>query len=339
MTPRAALLMLLAALPAAAAAAPAEDFAQKIAAAIGRTCRNGAPQTLTVRGFASVSLSGNGGLDRDADAVLIRAGSPVAIKYTGPDVERSLTSVKCDLRITPIVARDGDRLVVQRSEGVPDPFLTKVLAGDLAGVRELVRAGQDVNIASPLSPLMAAAGRGNLDMTRYLLGQGARVNARAPNGKTALHAAAEFGTVEVAKLLLENGAQLDLADANGYTPLWSAAWNNRPEMIELFLQRGARLRHRDRKGNSALFAAAANGADDAVRRLVEAGLDPPAKNNIGRTPLLDAIDARKPSTVALFIQLGVDVNARTQSGQTPIGRARSLGDAGVIEMLEKAGAK
>ena len=339
MKARAALLSILLALPAAAAAGPAEDFAQKIAAAIGRTCKSGAPQTLGVSAFESVALSGNGGFDKAADAVLIRAGSPVAIRTSGPDFERSLTAIRCDLRITPIVARKGDRLVLARSNGAPDPFLTKVLNGDLAGVRELVRAGQDINVAAPLSPLMAAAGRGNLDMTRYLLDEGARVNDRAPNGKTALHAAAEFGTLDVARLLLERGAKVDVADANGYTPLWSAARNNRAEMIDLFLSRGARLRHRDKSGNSALNAAAANGADDAVRRLVEAGLDPDAKNRFGRTPIFDAVDSRKESTVALFINFGASVNARTQSGQTPLARARALGEANIIARLEKAGAR
>jgi ankyrin repeat protein len=106
--------------------------------------------------------------------------------------------------------------------------MTKVLQGDLAGVREMVDGGQDINVSSPMSPLMAAAGRGRLAMTRYLLDQGARVNGQAPNGKTALHAAAESGPLDVAALLIERGAKIDWLDKVGHTPLWGAAFYNRP---------------------------------------------------------------------------------------------------------------
>jgi len=333
------LLCLLLVLPAIAAAAPVDDLTQRIAEAIGRACSGRAAQTVAVRDFDTVQLAGNGGIDEAANAVLIRAGSPVSIKFGGPKDERTLTAIRCDLKITPITAERGGKLVLRRVEGVPDPFMTKVLAGDLAGVRELVQAGQDINITSPVSPLMAAAGRGHAALTKYLLEQGARVNDRAPNGKTALHAAAEFGPVDVAGLLLEHGAKIDAVDRNGYTPLWGAAFNNRPEMIEFLLQKGASLRHRDKNGNTALSPAALNGANDAIRKLVERGLAPDTKNKFGRTPLFDAIEASREDTVVLFVEYKAGLNARKESGQTPLGLAQARGDARIIAILRKAGAR
>ena len=332
------LLALLLALPACALAAPEDDFAHDVAEAINRVCQAGGSRSVLVKAFDSVRLNGNGGVDEAENAVLIRAGSPVQITFD-PAEARSLSAIKCDLKVRPVTVKRGERLVVQRISGAPDPFLTAVLAGDVERVRNLIDAGQEINLRSPMPPLMAAAGRGHLEMTRLLLERGAKVNARGQNAMTALHAAAGRGATEVAALLIERGARVDAVDVNGHTPLWAAAYNDQPAMIELLLKRGAKLQRRDKFGNTALSLAAANGADAAIARLVELGLKPDSANNFGRTPLFDAIDGNRESTVALLVGYKVDVNAKTRSGQTPLALAKTKGYSNIIEALEKAGAR
>ena len=56
---------------------------------------------------------------------------------------------------------------------------------------------------------MAAAGLGHLVMVRYLVGQGADVNAWSNEGMTALMWAAVAGHRDVWDYLLENGVTLD----------------------------------------------------------------------------------------------------------------------------------
>src|SRR5690606_30346293 len=54
---------------------------------------------------------------------------------------------------------------------------------------------------------------------RFLLEHGADVNARGPDGETALHTAAKRGLTDVIRFLVEQGAELDAMDRGGRTPL------------------------------------------------------------------------------------------------------------------------
>ncbi len=54
---------------------------------------------------------------------------------------------------------------------------------------------------------------------RFLLDSGADVNARGPDGETALHTAAKRGFTDVIRFLVEHGANLNATDRGGRTPL------------------------------------------------------------------------------------------------------------------------
>lgn len=69
-----------------------------------------------------------------------------------------------------------------------------------------------------LSPLLLAAGAGNLGCVESLLAAGCDLKIKGPDGSTALHRAAAQGQLAVVDKLLEAGADPKAADAKGNTP-------------------------------------------------------------------------------------------------------------------------
>jgi hypothetical protein len=97
--------------------------------------------------------------------------------------------------------------------------------GDMEALKMHIRAGADVNSVSDddgSHPLALACIAGQEAAVRYLLKQGAEVNASDHDGDTALHLAAFFGRLEVANVLLDAGADPKAKTNKGKTPLQNA---------------------------------------------------------------------------------------------------------------------
>jgi ankyrin repeat domain-containing protein 17 len=71
----------------------------------------------------------------------------------------------------------------------------------------LIKAEADIE-AGASTPLMEASQEGHLELVRYLLTQGADVNATTTTGDSALTYACENGHTDVAELLLQYRADL-----------------------------------------------------------------------------------------------------------------------------------
>lgn len=84
--------------------------------------------------------------------------------------------------------------------------------------------------------LMMAAFRGNKPAVVEMLAHGAKVE---QPGWTALHYAVAAGSIEVAELLLERKAQIDAEAPSGMTPLMLAAREGQEKAVLFLLERGA----------------------------------------------------------------------------------------------------
>jgi ankyrin repeat protein len=120
------------------------------------------------------------------------------------------------------------------------PFLRAAKAADLPAMKLLLEHGADPTLGptrSGITPLMAAAGLGTneADTTgrhktqqeaiaaiQMLLDLGIDVNAKASDGRTALHGAALQGYNDVIKFLASKGADVNAKDTKGFTPLDTA---------------------------------------------------------------------------------------------------------------------
>ena len=67
-----------------------------------------------------------------------------------------------------------------------------------------------------------------------------------------IHRAAEKGNIEVVKKHLANGADINARDSDGLTPLIQAAFKGHNELVELLIAEGADVNAKDDDGSTAL---------------------------------------------------------------------------------------
>jgi ankyrin repeat protein len=242
------------------------------------------------------------------------------------------------------------------------------------GVRLLLEAGADVNVADPedgRTALMVAvvphelkpAGKAAREVVQLLLRAGADLNLPDHYGRTAqMHAAVSPFAADVLPPLLEAGPDLEAQDREGNTALIQAAGTygsaamfgqrsrRQTAAVKLLLAAGARPDTRDRTGRNALHHAVEHREGAAlVRALLAAGADVNAADRDGRTPLLTAAwdgSGWDADAIRALIQAGADVNARDAGGLTALAllaerqaRGYSPCDPAVLDLFRQAGAR
>jgi ankyrin repeat protein len=119
-------------------------------------------------------------------------------------------------------------------------FARAAADGNVRNMRLLQMAGANVNSQSNCcAPLFLAAGEGRLDAVRYLLDQGADVNARDERGRSALTEAAFYGNASVIKELILRGADMNAVSDEG-TALDVATNAKHEPVAELLRHYGAK---------------------------------------------------------------------------------------------------
>ena len=164
--------------------------------------------------------------------------------------------------------------------------------------------------AGPDAPVADAAMRGDLAAVRSLLAAGEDVNAARGDGMTALHWAAMKGRLDVAEVLIVSGADLEAGTRlGGHTPLHVASRAAQAPIVEALLEAGGNARAATSTGATALHFAAAAGVPDAIGALVRHGADPDTREpEWGQTPLMFAAAAGRAGSVSALIDAGADAS-------------------------------
>lgn len=176
------------------------------------------------------------------------------------------------------VYRGFDKLaeVLRAERGHLDVFEAAAV-GDLNRLRELVQDNSAANVWSSdgFSPLHLAVFFGQLEAARYLLSQGANIEAAAHNQRFAgearpLHSAVAAQHREVIGLLLDAGADPNSRQHGGFTPLLEAAQLGNAELVDLLLNHGANTADTLEDGSSASDLARRAGNVSLADRLQKA---------------------------------------------------------------------
>jgi ankyrin repeat domain-containing protein 50 len=190
-----------------------------------------------------------------------------------------------------LLSPPGVDIDAQHADGTT-PLYRAAVAGNIAGVERLLRAGADPvnrNADNEWTVLMVAVSQDHPEIVRRLLAQPEiDVNARDERGRTALHLAAELARTAAAALLVEHpGIDLNPKDARGMTPLADAAFAGQADIVALLLARpGVEVNFVDANRNTPLAWAAQAGNAAVVRLLVD---DP--RTNVGLTNRPDRLNA------------------------------------------------
>ena len=210
----------------------------------------------------------------------------------------------------------------------------------------------NIGLAAALAALPAAAGAAAEDAlladaaerrdrraVRALLAQSPAVDARQPDGATALHWAAHWNDVAIARLLIAAGADVNAANDLGVTPLALAALNAGAEMADALLRGGADPGAARTSGETVLMTAALTGSRALVGSLLAAGADANGTTHFkAQTPLMWAASEGHADVVQLLIAAGADVHARSVYGTTALLLAARSGDVETARVLLDAGA-
>ena len=216
----------------------------------------------------------------------------------------------------------------------------------------LLRAGATADAADEygVTPLMLAAERQDVAVTRLLLGAGARAGATDRAGRTALFRAAAENRTEQIGVLLGAGAAIDHADVRGWTAYDLAVQRDALAALAVLRQAGAhstQLATMPRvalgidatragvlyRGWPPLSIAAARDDAGEVRRRAAAGASLEVATPQGASPLQVAIESRSLEAFRTLLELGADPRRRAADGVDAIGRVVRAGDTSMLAVL------
>jgi ankyrin repeat protein len=250
--------------------------------------------------------------------------------------------LKATVETNPLVeaATSGNLAAVRAllAQGAEPEVIDQALSGAAANgqidvVKFLLDNGARIN-AGEGDALSGAAANGQIDVVKFLLDKGAKIDAGEGDAGTALLRAVEGDHADIVTLLLDKGANMDAGDRQGTTPLIEAVEKNRAALVELLLRRGART---ETNGGSALYQAALAGNLEILKLLLDKGANVNAQLGGGETILHVMATNGRAAIVKLLLENHANIEARDRFGLTPlmvtaqndqVEAARQLLDAG-----------
>jgi ankyrin repeat protein len=205
-------------------------------------------------------------------------------------------------------------------------------------------AGAIPALAQTPFDLLQGAKSGDMNRIRASLAAKVPVDVRDGRGRTALLIATHHNRIDVARLLIANGADVNAKDKIEDTPYLYAGAEGRNEILRMTLANGANLKDTNRYGGTALIPAAHHGHPETVRILLKTAIAVDHVNKLGWTALLEAIILGNggPAHTDIVRQLLIakaDPHIADRDGVTPLVHARRRGQAEIVTLLLKAGAR
>ncbi|KAJ4191122.1 hypothetical protein NW767_011157 [Fusarium falciforme] len=245
----------------------------------------------------------------------------------------------------------------------------------------LMRKGANPNLFdatgdTPIHKCLSGPALSNLDIVKFLVQGGARLDLKGAKGLTPLSTAIRYGPTSVAKLLIKNQGDLnaeiimpgwtslrellyhghDMVDgfrkspkatrrssADGWRPLRRAIDDHVHHLMQFILNRGVDLNRPTTQNWLPLAYAVSTGQAKMVQRLLDRTPNP-ADVNLrdplsGMSLLCLALQYKKNHIARQLIKSGSDLNGTNNVGQTPLIQAVKSADRDLVWLLFKKGAQ
>lgn len=190
------------------------------------------------------------------------------------------------------------------------------------------------------NPLHTAAAHDDVPALQQLLKQGAKLDERDDQGRTALLVATHGNQVAAARALIEAGADVNAKDNIEDSPYLYAGARGLNDILRLTLNHGADLKSTNRYGGTALIPAAERGHVETVQLLIDAGVDVNHLNRLHWTALLEAVilgdgGPRHVEIVRRLLAAGADRQIADKDGVTALEHARQRGYQEMVALLAR----
>jgi len=159
-------------------------------------------------------------------------------------------------------------------------LLATIKSNNITELKKLLMDGADINAkyTAPSSDdktdwenftvLMVATQYRDLETVRFLVENGADVNAQDKNGVSALAKAVALKFPDIVQFFVDNSANINSSNSLGFTPLMSAAYIGNAEIVRILLKAGADINQRNTDGNTAIMIAVMEKFDLATIKLL-----------------------------------------------------------------------
>ncbi|XP_065155286.1 protein fem-1 homolog CG6966 isoform X2 [Atheta coriaria] len=167
-------------------------------------------------------------------------------------------------------------------------YLVKVCHADIEqqGVYEVPEYDSVFRSTHVVTPLWCSAVSGKLPIVKFLLQQGACINAISDTGSTPVRSACFMSHLDIVQYLVENGADINRSNFNGGTCLINSVQS--VELCQFLIKHGADVNAQDIQSKTALHYAIQEHRIETTKLLLENGADYLAKSKCGDDALQTA---------------------------------------------------
>lgn len=220
------------------------------------------------------------------------------------------------------------------------------LDGKQKAVELLLSLGGNINSASMQTPkkiymhekgstpLIIATILGHFDLVKFLVNQGADIEAKDQQGRTSLLFAIkntfenvvavlkpgednEKKFLAMADFFISHGADINCQDINGGSPLLYVTHSGSFAAMKYLIEKGADVNRENNKGMTPIIIAVKDNKLEKVQLLINSGtLDLNKKESLGRPPLWFSVQNTGMECAKLLIDHGADINEKLPSGDT-----------------------
>ena len=261
--------------------------------------------------------------------------------FAGETIRKAAT--KNDLAVlNSLVPRwSGDAVLSQPTDSSNiTPVWAAAERGNVAALEILLTHGasQSVPDVYGSTALAEAASNGHERALSILIKAGGDVNQPNLDGCSPLYRAVGNGHKGAVNILLKAGAKVDAASKSGRTPVGMAAWTGVVECLEQLLEKKADVNKADTDKWTPIFSASANNHLECLDLLLRAKGDISLANNKGQQALYIAAKNGHVRIVGKLLEKGANVNAQDVDGDTAIYAAAQEGHIEVMRLLVDNGA-